>query len=388
MGEFHLFCPSLTSARNVCACRFFALFIDEKRKVNVEITRFNAPKIKYKYPDEDWQEIDGDDYLLDNTPANTELLFSQYFIEFEATVNGRFPPLETRPVIYNHGDTIRGTINASFANIILSSIVGDSSKTNWDINFDFLQGSNSNAPERYEETTCFKRNINWQVRGNESNYRNAFRTLFSTASNVGVTNLRNFTLVKDTSRNPLVCKTIKPKCVFKVYKCEEIVHEETREVCPEVIKIPCQLDIFGTANVSVDLEEDDLFILIEGKTGFLPPTVEALIALTGAIVNGDDFNLYLTQQINIQGITNPHECLLLLKVKKFQSVEIIGQFCSDGCPPPADYSLEPVFHCPLPIYNVVCENLEQCPPDTCKIDCGDHICCYDENGINLKTIFK
>lgn len=29
-----------------------------------------------------------------------------------------------------------------------------------------------------------------------------------------------------------------------------------------------------------------------------------------------------------------------------------------------------------------------CPPDTCAVDCDDHICCYDNRGIAVKTIFK
>ncbi|MGK7949882.1 MAG: hypothetical protein AB4368_14130 [Xenococcaceae cyanobacterium] len=32
-----------------------------------------------------------------------------------------------------------------------------------------------------------------------------------------------------------------------------------------------------------------------------------------------------------------------------------------------------------------CES-EICPPGTCKVDCGDHICCYDSNGIAVAEI--
>jgi hypothetical protein len=30
----------------------------------------------------------------------------------------------------------------------------------------------------------------------------------------------------------------------------------------------------------------------------------------------------------------------------------------------------------------------ECPPNTCKVDCGNHICCYDKNGYPVKTIQK
>ena len=31
---------------------------------------------------------------------------------------------------------------------------------------------------------------------------------------------------------------------------------------------------------------------------------------------------------------------------------------------------------------------KECPPGTCKVDCGNHYCCYDLNGYPVKTILK
>lgn len=31
---------------------------------------------------------------------------------------------------------------------------------------------------------------------------------------------------------------------------------------------------------------------------------------------------------------------------------------------------------------------DNCPDDTCEVECGSHICCYDKNGIAVKTILK
>ena len=31
---------------------------------------------------------------------------------------------------------------------------------------------------------------------------------------------------------------------------------------------------------------------------------------------------------------------------------------------------------------------ETCPPDTCPVDCGDHICCYGSNGIATYSYLK
>lgn len=42
----------------------------------------------------------------------------------------------------------------------------------------------------------------------------------------------------------------------------------------------------------------------------------------------------------------------------------------------------------LPQYIVVCGCKAECPPGTCEIDCGDHFCCYDNEGIAIAIIPK
>jgi hypothetical protein len=39
-------------------------------------------------------------------------------------------------------------------------------------------------------------------------------------------------------------------------------------------------------------------------------------------------------------------------------------------------------------YNLRHAYKETCPPNTCEVDCGNHICCYDKNGYPVKTIQK
>ncbi len=43
---------------------------------------------------------------------------------------------------------------------------------------------------------------------------------------------------------------------------------------------------------------------------------------------------------------------------------------------------------PLKFYVTCGCEAEICPPGTCKVDCGDHICCYDSNGIAVAEIPK
>ena len=56
----------------------------------------------------------------------------------------------------------------------------------------------------------------------------------------------------------------------------------------------------------------------------------------------------------------------------------INQFCTNN-----PGILEP------PEYYVVCNcEEEKCPPGTCEVDCGNHICCYGSDGVAVVTINK
>ena len=52
----------------------------------------------------------------------------------------------------------------------------------------------------------------------------------------------------------------------------------------------------------------------------------------------------------------------------------IAQICSvPGCPPPE--------------YQVICNcDCESCPDGTCAVECDGQICCYDTDGIAIKSI--
>jgi hypothetical protein len=52
---------------------------------------------------------------------------------------------------------------------------------------------------------------------------------------------------------------------------------------------------------------------------------------------------------------------------------LVGSFCGLGGSPPA--------------YTVSCGS-EDCPPDTCKVDCHTHYCCYNSQGISVFNFLK
>ena len=85
----------------------------------------------------------------------------------------------------------------------------------------------------------------------------------------------------------------------------------------------------------------------------------------------DCMNIYVndvTGAVTISGVPYPANPF-------YNSWEFIAQFCSDDGKSP-------------PEYYVVCDCQEECPDNTCSIECGDHICCYDRNGIAVMSVPK
>lgn len=42
----------------------------------------------------------------------------------------------------------------------------------------------------------------------------------------------------------------------------------------------------------------------------------------------------------------------------------------------------------LPFVSYECGELEECPPDTCSVDCGTYVCCYGSDGISVFNFQK
>ena len=84
-------------------------------------------------------------------------------------------------------------------------------------------------------------------------------------------------------------------------------------------------------------------------------------------------NIYLrsTQPSIISGIVGGNNNPTFIDETRF-----VTQFCTNN-----PGILEP------PKYFVVCGcEEEKCPLGTCEVDCGDHICCYDNAGIAIAEI--
>jgi hypothetical protein len=165
------------------------------------------------------------------------------------------------------------------------------------------------------------------------------------------------------------CGNKPSKCIFKVFKNGNIVHEETRSICPEVQQLPCRLsDVIKT----IDIEKLPYLERVEVRNQsiepiYLPPANVPLLDVKS--LPSECLNIYntyvlappfLSNYVPLPGIVNPYQ--------------YIAQICSSpGCLPPE--------------YQVICDcECQSCPDGTHPIACGDAVCCYDSNGKSILEI--
>ena len=240
MGILKVHCPELSGFNLIPAIWLYN--VSQFRNVKFIITPYKS-LIKYKYPGEDWQEIDADDYTLERREIGEEISFPRKFIKFKATVKGRFPSNTSQPLKFADGQTVNCRTINSLSNIDFDSIFVNSESNVYRINAKYLVSFFRPRPNRFENTNCYYLEQPLNAIVDEPQHNQAIKTQgLSDNFTIAGTNLRNFSLVEDTSVQPTICRRLTQECDFKVYKCENLVHEETREVCPEVEKINCFLD--------------------------------------------------------------------------------------------------------------------------------------------------
>ncbi len=156
------------------------------------------------------------------------------------------------------------------------------------------------------------------------------------------------------------------ECTFTVTETFDdnssiIRHQETRNICPVVEQFDCSLGAIQT--IRAEAEPFEIFFMSEGYD-----PQDGLIAALKSFIDTSQIDAYLRG--------NPANCFLLWKLQKTGGISFIdiAQVCSDkACPPP-----EVDYQC------LSCQ--ENCPENTCPVECGDHICCYDSTGKSVKEI--
>jgi hypothetical protein len=158
-------------------------------------------------------------------------------------------------------------------------------------------------------------------------------------------------------------------CVFIVTKNGQVVHTETRAVCPEVQKIPCKL---SDVRHSIEIKKLPLLEKVEvvpyQYSAYKLPGVPAPIVQADKIP-AECLNIYN----NAIYVIPPSGEGIYPDATPFDS--FVTQICSaSGCPPPE--------------YQVICDcnSCESCPDGTCAVECDGQICCYDSDGVSVKQI--
>ena len=336
------------------------------------------PVVRWQYPGEEWQEIEGDDYAVNPKILGEEIIASEfnkaYQIYGSIRVNGRMPPDPNKGLIYLDGQEIKVRIGVahSFSAPIFNDFSLAEGYSNVYLNVTYLVRSGNHPITR----PCIKITQAWQI------YRFSGTSTIGTVKR-GLSNdvtpgfkeefgFYDIELVETPNFTVLPCSNnLSEQCIFKVFKNGAVVHEETRADCPEVEVLPCRLD--------------DKFKQIKiDKLPFLD-RVEVVNKNYDFTVNPDND---LNYDINVSPA--PANCLNVYKSPTVAPVDIqietfdinlvsryefIKQICSaSDCPPPE--------------YDVVCEcqPCESCPDGTCPIECGGVMCCYGSDGIAVKSI--
>ncbi len=312
----------------------------ESSCARVEYQEYLPPIIRWRYPGEEWQEIEADNYSIET--VETELELDAYYY-WEAQVIWQYR--------YGEGQLIR---NYTVQDLQFGSYNHHGIPLGRPL-FSEVSAGRSQLNIPYESTNLNSTSYNLYV---SSSYVPISWTFYN--------------ICKVPNSNVRDCSQGEPpptNCKFTVYKDGQIVYQNTASECPEVEQLPCHLSrITEVINIKklpylerVEVRDESINIISIGFPLSLP-------FLEINELPSECLNIYLTatpaspfpqDNIPIPTFVNPYL--------------FIAQICSaDGCPPPA--------------YQVICECCEHCPDNTCPVECNGHICCYDQQGIAVKQI--
>jgi hypothetical protein len=315
----------------------------------VHYREYLGGKIRWRYGAEPWQEIAGDDYTTEVVPdlaANTT-----YQLVYRLGIN----PSNGQPQQWSTTESI------------LSGQHQFNGIESWFIRIVW----NSTTYNRYPPQALFSFfTENGNVQPNAGLRSANYSLIVQSQGQQIIKNLGNYTsplwFIRLQAVDPAKRKT---NCIFKVRKNGNVVYTETRAVCPEVQKIPCQL---STIEKQIEIQKIPYLEKVEvvpyQYSAYKFPNLIPPIVQTDPIPS-ECLNIYN----NAIFVIPPSGQGIYPNAKPFNS--FIAQICSaPGCPPPE--------------YQVICDcnNCESCPDGTCVVECEGQICCYGSDGVSVKSI--
>jgi hypothetical protein len=145
-------------------------------------------------------------------------------------------------------------------------------------------------------------------------------------------------------------------CVFRVFEDGIEVFSRTESTCPEVDTQGCELFDGDSEGIAISKQGNQLVLVTDQEYSVNP---QGYVVTTPLADN----------QLNVYKVTPKGD---IDSNNSYELIEQIASECQDK----------------RPEYQVNCLGKETCPPNTCEVDCGNHICCYDKNGYPVKTIQK
>lgn len=311
-------------------------------KAVINYRPYSKGVVRYRYPNQNWQEVTGESYSL--TEIKKQCPDIQYLYRYGKAIiyNGNFG--EWRE--FTKG--VSGT--APFDNIrfyINSSLFGTTDSVNPNLNH-WGFGKKGNPPDG-------NRNRLYTIRITDSNGKD-IRLYHGFSQGHKIFGFEP----KYPEQAAVLCPS---DWKIEVFHCGELTHQETSEAYPEVEVIAPEL--MDTKSITVDSIPKNHHVEISNASysisGNSPPSISKKSIPSHCLniykVNGSFFN----PSANSNNSENP--------------LQLIAQVCSAKCTPP-------------PEVEVVCLPPEKCPPGTCTVECNGVICCYDKNGISVKSFPK
>ena len=325
------------------------------------------PVVRWRYPGEDWQEIEGDDYSIEDVEPQFEYTGRKaYQILATVAVNGRCPPdppYGQFPTKWEDGELITiFALGGWFAPIWEVKLNFDITYLRFEITYTTNTG---NAPTTY----CKKRKVIFPCYTTKNGSSVTVAPGVSNFLSPGVSPGAQvqWQLVELPEYDVKPCRNELPdECIFTVYFEGVVVYQNTQEGCPEVETLPCRL--------SKEYKE----IGIEKI-----PYLERFEVIAWA---------YQNLGLSVYRDSIPNQCLNIYKNNITTIIPLPG-----GVPTPTNTAQAAYGYiaqicsgegCPPPLYDVVCDcnQCESCPEGTCAVECETHVCCYDALGNPVKSI--
>ncbi len=300
--------------------------------------RYEAGGIRYRYPGEDWITIDGDSWNIED--RGIVCARQDIFGTFYAQVVIKTTTEEGDDTIFDATTAIGGTglgggspsITFNREQIIVNGFVQRTLRN-------YVSSYDANRP-----TTRFA-SVNYQY----TEYSQAFFNpdgSFRTSQRIDISNG-----VPEGFEDACA-----PQCQLTIFKDGEIVHQQTREECPEVE----EQNVCRLSDIHEEIQVDKLPFLERVEVvdyGFFD---FGLNEFTASIPD-ECLNIY------VNNITAAFPPFNVVTPNLFDGQRFITQICSaSGCPPPE--------------FEVICDcDCQSCPDGTCAVECNGQICCYNEN---------